>query len=280
MNLKYIFDAITPENIKNIPVIRSAMDIFIQNLEKNAKVSKDIRKIYESDNENIKIALVKTYLNSLYNVISKAQTNKVIKNKLDEHELLDVPLKTKITSILNEENSIVGKVQKQKTGTKVGIEYAYNLAMYLETGSQVSDFNIEEVQPFHFKTDGSLFKEMYEAVVKPISHPIGFTYDYSQVIKDSITDFFGVNILYDFSKIEVRCFTTGRFDVFTDNENDALIKADFLTRINPLTNAKFTESEFFAQVNINYNKVVKEYLNFTIDRRLYKCVIFNKSVKK
>ena len=107
MNLKYIFDAITPENIKNIPVIRSAMDIFIQNLEKNAKVSKDIRKIYESDNENVKIALIKTYLNSLYNVISKAQTNKVIKNKLDEHELLDVPLKTKITSILNEENSIV-----------------------------------------------------------------------------------------------------------------------------------------------------------------------------
>jgi hypothetical protein len=275
MNLKYIFDAITPENIKNIPVIRSAMDIFIQNLEKNAKVAKDIRKIYESDNENVKIALIKTYLNSLYNVISKAQTSKVIKNKLDEYRLSDVPLKTKITSILTEENAIIGKSQKEKTGTKVGIEYAYNLAMYLETGFQVNDFNIEEIQPFHFKTDGSLFKEIYESIVKPISHPIGFTYDYNQVIKDSITDFFGVNIIYDFSKIEVRCFSIMDFYVFTDNEDDSLIKVDFLSRINPLTNAKFTESEFYTQVNINYNKVVKEYLNFTIDRRIYKCIIFN-----
>jgi hypothetical protein len=275
MNLKYIFDAITPENIKNIPVIQSAMDIFIQNLEKNSKVSKDIRKIYESDNENVKIALIKTYLNSLYNVISKAQTNKVVKNKIDQFGETNIPLMTPIHNILNEENSIVGKVQKQKTGTKIGIEYAYNLAKYLETGSQFADFNIEEVQPFHFKTDGSLFKEMYEAVVKPLGHPIGFTYDYSQIVKDSINDFFQINIIYDFKAIEIRCFSTSTYDVFTNDLDDTLIKADFLTRINPLTNILFKESEFYNQVTVNYGKTVLEFVDTTISNRGYRSLLFS-----
>jgi len=275
MNLKYIFDAITPENIKNIPVIRSAMDIFIQNLEKNAKVAKDIRKIYESDNENVKIALIKPYLNSLYTVISKAQANKVVKDKLFQFGEIEIPLMSQIHKILTEENAIIGKTQKEKTGTKVAIEYAYNLAKYLESGTIIRDFNIDEVKPFHFKTDGSLVKEMYEAVVKPLGHPIGFTYDYSQIVNESINDFFQINIFYDFKAIEMRCFSTNTYDVFTSDLDDTLIKANFLTRINPLTNILFKESEFYNQVTINYGKSVLEFKDTIINNRNYKLLIFS-----
>lgn len=275
MNLKNIFNAITPENIKNIPLIQTAMDIFIENLEENSYISQDIKKIYESKNEELRLALIKTYLSSLYNILNKAQNNHILRAKLESNNLLNsVPIESELIKILNEEHVITNKAFKQKLGTKIGVEYAYNLAKYLESGETATDFQMDEVKPFHFNVFGSILKETYNEITKPLSHPIGFTFDYNQVIKEILIDLYGIIQKYNFNSIEVRCFMTYSFDVFTPDSDDTNVKADFLSRINPLTNEKFTEAQYYEQVNVNTDKIVQTFTEYSVDKRNYKSILF------
>jgi len=46
-DLKIMFNAIVPENIKNIPLVQTAMDIFIKNIEDNSAIAVNIQKMYE-----------------------------------------------------------------------------------------------------------------------------------------------------------------------------------------------------------------------------------------
>lgn len=274
MALKQIFDAITPDNIKDIDLIRDAMDIFIANLEENSAISIDIKELYNSDNLHIQEALINVYLNSLYSVITKAQENKLIANKLEFHDAEVIPLKNSITDILTNEYLTTNKVFKQKLGTKGIIEYTYNLAKYLQDNVvNADDFVLEEVKPFYFRTEGSIYNEVYEYIVKPLSHPIGFTYNYVQVIQQSIIDYFGLTASYKFNNIEVRVLD-GTYHVFTPDSDDTNVKADFLTRVNFLTGSLFTEQEYYDLVTVHLDHVAYDLRFNNIDGSTEKIVYF------
>jgi hypothetical protein len=254
MSLKQIFDSITPDNIKDIDLIKDAMEIFIENLEENSEISIDIKKIYESDNKHIRENLLKLHLNSIYNVITKAQGNDLIAGKLESHSAAVIPIKRNIIDILNSEYLNSNKTLKEKLGTKSIIEYTYNLAKYLQDDVvNANDFTLTEIKPFYFQTEGSIYREMYEYIVKPLSHPIGFTYNYVQGLNQTLTDYFGVSLDYNFNKIEIRCLT-GHYDIFTPDSDDTLVKTDFLTRVNFLTGELFTETEYTEYVTVWLNK--------------------------
>ena len=101
MKLQAIFDSITPQNIKDIPLLADAMEIFINNLENNSSISTDIREVFSADNTEIRENLLKIYISSLYSVISNIQQNKDIQEKFREGEGL--VLSKDITEILNDE---------------------------------------------------------------------------------------------------------------------------------------------------------------------------------
>ena len=73
-NIKGIFEQITPENIKNIPIIQKSIDVFIQALEDLSKESIDIKNAFE--NEKIREELIKIYINDLYQIFSNVQNNR------------------------------------------------------------------------------------------------------------------------------------------------------------------------------------------------------------
>jgi hypothetical protein len=287
MYLKEIFDVITPENIKNIPLLREAMEIFVKNLEENSYISADIKKIYqtefkESDSESIqksklalREALLDTYLTALFNTLKNAQSDKVIKSKLQasKGEEDNYPFLHDVNQILNDEYFYTNKSVKESKGTSVGVEYAYNLTKYLESAENLRDFNLYEEKPFHFRADGSIYREMYENIVKPLSHPIGFTYNYNQIIKESISDLFGIEYVYDVDAVEVRGIT-GLIDVFTPASNDYLVKADFLTRENRLTGRNYTEEEYNELITVWLNKTVEEYTESNEDGRNFRSILF------
>jgi len=287
MNLKDIFEVITPENIKDIPLLQTAMEIFIENLEENAQISQDIKQIYEnefvdSDSESlqdskkiIRQALLDTYVTALYNTLTKAQSNPAIKAKLAVAKSNDenYPFLNDIDSILNQEYFVTNKSVKQKKGTSVGIEYTYNLVKYLESTTNSNDFNLTEVKPFHFRTDGSIYREMYEGIVKPLSHPLGFTYAYSQIVQESISDLFGIELTYLLGSIEIRSLE-GTFDVFTADADDTNVKANFLTRQNPVTGALFTEKTYNEQVTVWTNKVVENFTDETEENKNKRTILF------
>ena len=285
MDIKGIFDAITPENIKNIPLIATAMDIFIENIEENAVVAESIRKIYINEYDandspmvqesklNLRKGLLDVYMTALYQVLTKAQSNDVIKAKFEQAGIKGTPFFQDVERIISDEYFVTNKAFKEKIGTDLSIKYAYNLTKYLETAETTNDLKLYEVKPFHFRTDGSILKEMYENIVKPLAHPLGFTYEYNQIVDQSIQDLFGIDIIYNIYNIEIRNLD-GHFDVFTAAPNDVVVKADFLSRKNPITGKLFTEQEYNTQVVVWVNKVVNTFVDRAVDDRHFRSILF------
>ena len=285
MDIRGIFDAITPENIKDIPLIATAMDIFIENIEENALLAESIRRIYtneynDSDSDlvkesklNLRKGLLDVYMTSLYNVLSKAQNNEVVKAKLAQSGISDTPFFKDVERIISDEYFITNKAFKEKIGTNISIQYAYNLTKYLESAASTNDLHIQPIKPFHFRTDGSILKEMYENIVKPLAHPLGFTYEYNQIVEQSIQDLFGVDIVYNVYNIELRNLD-GRFHVFTSDSNDDAIKANFLSRVNALTGRLFTLDEYNSFVTVFTNKSVDVFSDKVIDDRRFRSILF------
>lgn len=243
MSLKNIFESITPDNIKTIPLVRDAMDIFIANLEENSSWSIDITELYKSENVEVQEAFFKTYLAALYKVITEAQSNPLIIEKLDGYESPtgSIPLRRAITDILNSEYLTTNKIIKQKNGIEPIIEYTYNLGKYLQDNERnAKDFSFKDVQPFYFQVEGSLFQEVYENIVKPLSHPIGWCYSYLHVLTESLIDYFGVNGNVKFNTIEIVCLS-GNFAIFSPESTIDPVKEEFLSRTNPETGYPYSD---------------------------------------
>ena len=81
-NLLSIFKAITPDNIKDIPLIEDSMKIFIELLNENSPISADIKiALSENTTELIADELPKIYLYDYYSMIENLKNNKNIVNK-------------------------------------------------------------------------------------------------------------------------------------------------------------------------------------------------------
>lgn len=77
-----IFKAITPDNIKNLPIISDSMEIFIELLIENSIISRDIKTALSEDTTAaIEEELPKIYLYDYYSMIENLRTNKTIVNK-------------------------------------------------------------------------------------------------------------------------------------------------------------------------------------------------------
>ena len=81
IDLKNIFESITPDNIKNNPVIAPAMDIFIDVLNEKCAESINIRNAFQ--NPVIREELIKIYLDDLYRALYELQYNKDVKATID-----------------------------------------------------------------------------------------------------------------------------------------------------------------------------------------------------
>ena len=81
-NLLSIFKAITPDNIKDIPVIEDSMRIFIELLKENSPISSDIKiALSEETTPIIAEELPKIYLYDYYSMIENLKNNKAVVNK-------------------------------------------------------------------------------------------------------------------------------------------------------------------------------------------------------
>jgi len=282
LNLQEIFEALTPENVKEIPLLSSAMEIFIALLEQNAQVSIDISKIWDNvankpvvggiESENTVVAnaknntrelMLETYTNVLYRILKDAQTNRALYDIFERDGITNSPLNGEVRDIIGDEYFSSNKSFNEMVGTVRGLEYAYNLGQYVESREFNNDLVVSKVTPFVYLIQGSIYHETFEAIVKPLAHPLGFVYDYQQVSNQYIVDEYGLIDVFDFKAIEVRQID-GFFYVFTDDLTDENIKAKFLTnRVNPLTNEVFTLSEYASHVKVYTNKKATSYEDFS-----------------
>lgn len=81
-NLLSIFKAITPDNIKDIPVIEDSMRIFIELLKENSTISSDIKIVLsEETTDSIAEELPKIYLYDYFSLIENLKNNQTVVNK-------------------------------------------------------------------------------------------------------------------------------------------------------------------------------------------------------
>lgn len=206
-----IFNSITPDNIKDIPVIQDAMDVFIETLGELSAESIDIRKVYE--NEILKEQLVRVYLDDLYNVLKGVQLNEQVIQVVDQinersgTEFFNKDVIINISKYINEEHFLSFKSYKQNKGTKESIQYIYELVSNLISTDEIdSEFRFKEgTKAFTFEVEGGLPAEIYEYIIYPLAHPVGFTYNYTRYLSLKLEDFFPeLAVIYNTRQLEVR----------------------------------------------------------------------------
>ncbi|UOK16789.1 hypothetical protein [Vibrio phage phiKT1024] len=212
-DLQNIFDSITPDNIKDIPLIEDAMSIFIESLEELSKESIDIKNVYS--NEIIREELIKIYLDDLYRVFKNIQLNQKIIDRIDslnsiygnDSQYFNKDAILNMASYLNDEHFMTIKAFKESKGTEKAIEYMYSLiSVFVSPSDNGESFQLIENDVFDYTIRGELPEEFYNYIVAPLAHPLGFTYTYEQYLSLVLEDFFpGENISYDIIDLEVRC---------------------------------------------------------------------------
>jgi len=279
-DLRSIFEALVPENIKNIPLIKTAMDVFLTNLEENAAIALDIKNIYDHDlngleppiivksKKELKKSMLNVYLQALYDVISAAQKNQALIKKLElQGNVSTAILKQSAETMLSSGYFAGNKKFKESVGTLASIKYSHNLARMLESNPDTTLPTINESKPFHLDISGPLTSEMYSSIVTPLSHPLGFTYAYNQTIAESLVDLFGLDKIYNINAFQIRNsdFSYIVFSELSGVQSNGYIisgaaydsvQSSFLSTVNPKTGVNFTIQDFQNQVKIIGNKHV------------------------
>ena len=226
MLLQNIFDSITPDNIKKIPLLKDAMEIFIETINEQNDITIDIANIYDEKYKVIREEFIKIYLNDLYRYFTAAKSNTLIANKIESNnslgyeDYMNPDFVGDLTELFTDEHFVMSKAFKQKKGTKVGIEYVYNIVeSLLYEESQRGNFTfIEGDVPFEFEIAGTLYKEIYNEIVRPIAHPLGFLIDYEQIFALNLKDYFKLETQYNDVIIEVNCLS-GSKEVYVNNDD-------------------------------------------------------------
>lgn len=219
MDLQNIFESLTPDNIKNIPVVKNCMQAFIDQLKRDAAVATKISKLYDIDSteyfyidsnnnkithsdsnivklskENLKIGLVQFYINVLYKLIEEAATNSNVKTALALREY-DSPIFNDIEKVLNFEYLGGFRYFQQSAGNRDSINYIYEFSVYLERGYAVRDLQLKEYPPMHMEYSGSLHESMFTNFMKKLVHPAGWTQNAETVAAVyDLTDYFGIEL--------------------------------------------------------------------------------------
>lgn len=290
MELDVIFDAIVPDNIKNIPLVKKSLSIFIEMLNRNSAVSQRILKLYSVDDEtwytvddvgnekivsdskflkeskdNLKKGLFMTYLGLLYDCISKAQLNNNIREATRMRNYKSSLIFEEQHNILTSEFLGSFRLVQQSMGTENAIHYIYQFAKYLETGYLRDDLTLDSKVPSNFvmNYDGSLHKYYFSEFMHDLAHPVGWVYAYTTMLSFILEDYFGIEFIYKLPRIVLRrankyiFFTNFTPDEFLDNLKEA-VKSDE-TRYNtiwkegPLYYSKHLDEQGDNSIN-DYNR--------------------------
>lgn len=285
MDLNVIYDAIVPYNIKDIPLVKSSLKIFIESLNRNAQIAQRIQKLYSVDDEtwyklddngdpivvndssflktskdNLKKGLLLTYINTLYNAIGSAQTNNLIREATKIRNYKDSLIYKEQHDILTSEFFGSFRGVQQSIGTLNAFNYMYQFSKYLETGYLQNDLNTNSKEPSNFvmNYEGSLHKYYFTDFLHDLAHPIGWTYTYTTMLKMMLEDYFGIAYQYRLPRICVKN-ANDKYIFFTE-----LNKTEFLNTLREAIKSDETRSNtIWMEGPLYYDQ------NETLSREIY-----------
>jgi len=172
-----------------------------------------------------KLAYVNMY--NYYSVVYNASKDTIISNRLykilDKLELSTDGIFDNTNTLFKEERYLANRHLNEKKGTIPAIRYVGQSAM--DSNIQGKDvlttdyyMDIIEDSPFNYSVESNLLDIVFERFVKPLSHPIGFMYNYRTVCKSELANENEYPLIrFDYSDTSIYvaclCFSTGQEDV-------------------------------------------------------------------
>jgi len=231
--LKDIVTTIIPQNIKDITLVKDSVDVFIDFITENSDISIDLKNAFDENKTTLHEQFLKTYINNVYTVFQEASKSDSLYIKLKKIysnfgiDFDTIQLVNNITNYMKTEHLMTNKEFKELKGTKLGIEYIYNLVqnsgilgdLFTKPGQSKFQFSTG-TNLFEYNVSGSILNEAYELFVKPITHPLGWAYTYSRITEDWFSDVFNLSFTYDITDMRVICSYGNEDNYLTNTAND------------------------------------------------------------
>lgn len=270
LNLKSVLYAITPENIRQIPLVKTSLEIFVDYLMSSNEYAQRISAVFDVDvdpestaaqsqaKDILRKGIYLTWIYSLYNTLEKLATNTEVLDFIEKEAYKDASILKGLDRVLTPEIINTNRIFTQKVGTPSALRYIYYFGKYLETGQYSLDLKIDEGNPFIIHYEGSMSPAMFNTLVKPLAHPIGWIDSYERIMSLIFHDYFGIEIDTSYDKIEFNFYQ--KWVVFIADDNRERIYEEFTTkRINPETGKLYTRFEAEKYVEIFTEKVTSSF---------------------
>lgn len=225
---KSIAKNLVPENYKSNKFIMDVLDVFVDYIYDNSSLAIDINNLYNSKNEVLYEEIIKTYAANFYKTITDGSKNhKLAEAVRKAHEkygfdFSETQLDINVIHLLSQEQLELFKNFQQSKGTLRSIEFIYRIieqlnieSFVLETDGQLTIEPGENI--FEYRVYGSMLPEIFEAFVKPLAHPVGWTYLFTRTYVLKFEDYFLCKEVYDVNVFRVTCEDSDCEDNFKTN---------------------------------------------------------------
>ena len=205
-----------PSNLRDQLIIKDSIDILIDHIIENTPIAIDMFNLYNTKNSVLYEELIKIFFKNFYDVFQDNIKNQELIRKLEQKHKKALTtfdrskIETNIVNLFNNERLQELRSFAQSKGTLKGIEYIYKLVMSM--GWQQGNLSVEgEVEVTNGKNHmeyivkGPLISELFENFIKPLSHPMGWTYIYYRMFTLSFKDYFFVEASYKIKEFYIGC---------------------------------------------------------------------------
>ena len=213
MLFKQLVLNLIPDNLKDSNLFNDVLSVFVEYIEENSMETIDILNVYDEDS-NAYSEIVKMYASNFIDIIESAKKNTTLQEKLvSVHKKYNIDydvtkLNIPIKKVLNKDNLEQLKNFYQTKGTLNSFQYVYDIFNKLQMEDEAlqseSTFDVaESTESLTYDLKTNMMIELYEQFVKPMVHPLGWSYVYSRLVKYGFNDTMFVNKVYDVSVFNI-----------------------------------------------------------------------------
>ena len=229
-----LFDALPP-HIKDDNDFSRLVKLFFDVIEDRYKLSNDalqtkmvdvLANKYTENKDlryyNRRQDLLKFHLNELFSAIEATyRDERFFKRMTKDFEKLgmkpsDFKIEEKFLKALNQSNVNSNKSFNHNKGKLISFVYAFHIVSqsglqgfnasggFMKVLENLNDKTKEPI-PFSYRVESSLYKETFDCMIKPLTHPIGFGYSFATLLTFIFEDYFLVKEIKHLEECFIRC---------------------------------------------------------------------------
>ena len=230
-----LFDTL-PSHLTNDKDFTDILRLFFDVIEERYELSQDLiqskmidvlfEKFLKSNNlrlYNRRAELLKFHLNELFLAVENAYKDETFYKRIkSDFEKLgletpsDLNIEEKLLKSLNQQRVNSNKIFNKNKGKLISFIYAFQVI----SNASIQAFNasdgfiriIENIHPttgepipFSYRVESSLYKETFDTIIKPLTHPIGFGNAFATLLTFIFEDYFLVKETKTLESCVIRC---------------------------------------------------------------------------